>query len=63
MGFNSNHRVKTLFYCVHQDEDTERLDTFLYGVTRDNTIIFWGSSGGASAKELIKWTINNREKI
>lgn len=57
---NSEERVKTLFWTINKDTK----DTIIYAVLRDNSFVFWGKGDSASsAKELIEWTINNREKI
>ncbi|MCR5140757.1 MAG: hypothetical protein K6B45_11430 [Bacteroidaceae bacterium] len=63
--FDEETRIKTLFYTVFPpDEECEYFDTVVYAVRRDNSIIFWGRNDVASsAKRLIDWTINNREKI
>ena len=55
-------RVKTLYYyVVHNDHG---LDTIIHAVFRNNQTVFWGkSSPKKSARELIEWTINNRDKI
>jgi uncharacterized lipoprotein YajG len=59
---NQEVRVKTLYYyVVHNDQG---LDTIIHAVFRNNQIVFWGkSSPKKSARELIEWTINNRDKI
>ena len=57
-------RVKTLFYRIVQDSDDNVSDTVVYAVLRNNQIIFWGKNEKkGSARELIEWTIKNREKI
>ena len=64
-GFsNTDIRVKTLFYSTHYNEMTESIDTVVFAVCRDNGILFWGRNEGSYyAKDLIEWTINNRDKI
>ena len=57
-------RVKTLCYTVYYNRNTETTDTAVYAVLTDNSFVFWGKNEGNShAKDLIEWTINNREKI
>lgn len=57
-------RVKTLCYTVYYNEQTETTDTAVYAVLTDNSFVFWGKSQkNYHVKDLIEWTINNREKI
>jgi hypothetical protein len=57
-------RVKTLCYTVYYNEQTETMDTAVYAVLTDNSLVFWGKNEGNShAKDLIEWTIKNREKV
>jgi hypothetical protein len=57
-------RVKTICYTVYYNNYTETTDTAVYAVLTDNSFVFWGKNEGNSyAKDLIEWTINNREKI
>lgn len=57
-------RVKTLCYTVYYNEQTETTDTAVYAVFTDNSFVFWGKSQkNYCVKDLIEWTINNREKI
>lgn len=57
-------RVKTLFYQVIYDSIDGKTDTIIHAVLRNNQIIFWGrNEENSSARELIEWTINNRDKI
>ena len=61
---DENARVKTIFYQVIVDSLDSKVDTVIHAVLRDNQIIFWGRNEvNGSAKELIEWTINNRDKI
>lgn len=64
-GFEDELRIKALFYAIFPAFDEKEIpDTVVYAVRKNNSIIFWGRNDeGGSAKELIEWTINNREKI
>ncbi len=61
---DENARLKTLYYYIDKDSSTQNTDTIIYAVLRDNQTVFWGRNlPNKSAKELIKWTISNRDKI
>lgn len=63
-GFDVTKRVKTLFYSTYYNETSNKIDTTIYAVYRDNTIGLWGSSkDNVNIEDLINWTINNRDKI
>ena len=56
-------RLKTLYYKIIDDETTDYIDTIVYAVFYDNNTLFWGRNYETYyAKDLIEWTINNRDK-
>ena len=57
-------RLKALFYNVVYNQQYQRIDTNVFGVMRDNNIVFWGSGDSVNtAENLIKQTIDNRVKF
>ena len=63
-NLDSSKRVKALFYNIVYNEYTEKIDTIIFVVLRDNDIVFWGRGEGSSyAKDLIEKTIKNRKNI
>lgn len=62
-----NNRIKAVFLSLYYNENREREDTAVYGVTYNNMIEYEGCSkdiyDGESIMELVNWMINNREKI
>lgn len=65
-NFNEETRTKALFYKVFPEprfDYWEEPDTVVWEVLRNNKIVFAGRNQmNATAKGLIDWVVNNREK-